>query len=579
MKTQQKKFFGCISLIIVVSGLITNADEIGPPPYMGQEPPCLVPKVFAPGLVSLSNRYENNICFTKDGRECYFVTRTSNWSSYQIMETRYENGQWTTPRRASFSNNLSLCPSLADDDQSLYFSMSSPNIYRVTRTANGWLSPAVVSSPVSSSQAEWSCHVSTLGNMWICSWRSGGVGGCDLWKVQYENGRFTQGQNFRNLNTTSGDCGPVPGPDEEYIVFMSGRPGGFGGTDLYISYPDGQGGWTDPSNLGPPINTSGTESSAYLSPDYKYLFYSSTAGSTADVYWVSVEAFAPDPNGPILNQSSNQRYPSIRSAILNTQSGQTLILSPGEYKESVLITSKDITIRSENPQDPTIVSQTVLSGDGETATMDISRDSTIKLEGLTICDGGKGIDCSASQLQLDRCVIMDNSDCGVEVGNESSLVMTHCIIAENSGAGLRSLPVNTARHGLVYSDVVITNCTIVRNQQYAVDGEDVTITNSILYFNGQSVGGTQINGDNIEVTFSDVQGEYPGDGNIDTDPLFVDAESSDYHLRPDSPCIDAGNPDHPVGDEPEPNGGYINMGAYGGTTQAGLTTLGQEMVD
>jgi hypothetical protein len=35
-----------------------------------------------------------------------------------------------------------------------------------------------------------------------------------------------------------------------------------------------------------------------------------------------------------------------------------------------------------------------------------------------------------------------------------------------------------------------------------------------------------------------------------------------------SPCIDAGNPNSPVGDEPEPNGGRINMGAYGGTTEA-----------
>jgi len=35
-----------------------------------------------------------------------------------------------------------------------------------------------------------------------------------------------------------------------------------------------------------------------------------------------------------------------------------------------------------------------------------------------------------------------------------------------------------------------------------------------------------------------------------------------------SPCIDAGDPNSPVGDEPEPNGGRINMGAYGGTEEA-----------
>ena len=35
-----------------------------------------------------------------------------------------------------------------------------------------------------------------------------------------------------------------------------------------------------------------------------------------------------------------------------------------------------------------------------------------------------------------------------------------------------------------------------------------------------------------------------------------------------SPCIDAGDPTTPVGPEPDPNGGVINMGAYGGTNQA-----------
>ena len=260
MVTKKIWFICCLSLVVALPGLSAGTDDAGPVPYMGEEPPGMIPRIFAPGFISLTNRYENNICFTKDGHECYFVTRTSNWSSYQIFETHYENEQWTTPKRASFSNNLSLCPSLANNDQDLYFSMSSPNIYKVTRTAAGWSSPTVVGSPVSSSQAEWSCHISTLGNMWICSWRSGGVGGCDLWKVLYENGRFTQAVDLRDLNTTSSDCGPAPGPNEDYIVFMSGRPGGFGNADLYVSLNDGEGGWTAPRNLGPTINTSGTES-------------------------------------------------------------------------------------------------------------------------------------------------------------------------------------------------------------------------------------------------------------------------------------------------------------------------------
>jgi hypothetical protein len=69
-----------------------------------------------------------------------------------------------------------------------------------------------------------------------------------------------------------------------------------------------------------------------------------------------------------------------------------------------------------------------------------------------------------------------------------------------------------------------------------------------------------------------------------SDGLWV---SGDYHLRSQagrwdalnpwfqdeitSPCIDAGNPSTPISSEPLPNGGRINMGAYGGTSQASLS--------
>ena len=74
-------------------------------------------------------------------------------------------------------------------------------------------------------------------------------------------------------------------------------------------------------------------------------------------------------------------------------------------------------------------------------------------------------------------------------------------------------------------------------------------------------------------------------GNIDTDPLFADPHTADYHLKSQagrwnptsagcvhddvtSPCIDTGDPMSPVDLEPFPNGGIVNMGAYAGTEEA-----------
>ncbi len=111
----------------------------------------------------------------------------------------------------------------------------------------------------------------------------------------------------------------------------------------------------------------------------------------------------------------------------------------------------------------------------------------------------------------------------------------------------------------------------------------------------------------VLVRYCDVQAGWPGESNITADPCFaapgrwmdgdnpkiaVDASSpsavwveGDYHLKSQagrwdpageswvldevtSPCIDAGDPNSPVGDEPDPNGGRLNMGVYGGTAEA-----------
>jgi hypothetical protein len=97
-------------------------------------------------------------------------------------------------------------------------------------------------------------------------------------------------------------------------------------------------------------------------------------------------------------------------------------------------------------------------------------------------------------------------------------------------------------------------------------------------------------------TYCDVHGGWAGQGNLDADPLFADANSGDYHLKSQagrwdanegrwtrdevtSPCIDAGDPSSPIGEEPFPNGGIINMGADGGTAEASKSYFGEPVCE
>jgi hypothetical protein len=94
-------------------------------------------------------------------------------------------------------------------------------------------------------------------------------------------------------------------------------------------------------------------------------------------------------------------------------------------------------------------------------------------------------------------------------------------------------------------------------------GSSSTVTKCILWDNSPEIFGVCI------VEYSDVQGGWEGEGNIDTDPMFADAANGDLHLIPGSPCIDAGDNDAvPSGITTDLDGyaritgAYVDMGAY-----------------
>ncbi|HMG94210.1 MAG TPA: hypothetical protein VK589_29325, partial [Chryseolinea sp.] len=88
------------------------------------------------------------------------------------------------------------------------------------------------------------------------------------------------------INSTSEEWDPFIAPDESYLLFESDRPGGYGGTDIYITF-NRDSSWSQPVNLGSSINTKGYEVAARVSPDGKFLFFDRPQKNEQDIYWVS----------------------------------------------------------------------------------------------------------------------------------------------------------------------------------------------------------------------------------------------------------------------------------------------------
>jgi parallel beta-helix repeat protein/predicted outer membrane repeat protein len=135
-----------------------------------------------------------------------------------------------------------------------------------------------------------------------------------------------------------------------------------------------------------------------------------------------------------------------------------------------------------------------------------------------------------------------------------------------------------------HSDATILNNTIYKNSAQFGGGiftfytSYPIITNTIFWADSAALGGDEIGGDDASwptITYCDIKGVvWPGDGNIDADPLFRDPDNGDFHLMSiacddsvDSPCIDVGDPsilDNPLNCSWGLGGIRSDMGAYGG---------------
>jgi hypothetical protein len=284
------------------------------------------------------------------------------------------------------------------------------------------------------------------------------------------------------INTSGRDLNPWIAPDESYLIFASDRGDS---QDLYISYRNEDDTWTEPINLGPSVNSQDSEWNPSLSPDGQYLFFSRSTGvptgnpQNFDLYWVSTKGLMPDPNGQIRNLNSEQRFSSIQWAINYAAAGDTIVLEPGVYEETITL-NKNIIIRSVDPNDPIYIGGTIIQGNADEPVLTLDeRASACEIAGLTLRAGSVGIEGAAIEGTFRNCRIMDNLSHGVELFQGSKPHLLGCLIACNGQAGIKMHAVTWGRMQLL-CEPIIENCFIVNNREAGiVDGNPVIIDSVI----------------------------------------------------------------------------------------------------
>ncbi len=223
----------------------------------------------------------------------------------------------------------------------------------------------------------------------------------------------------------------------------------------------------------------------------------------------------------------------------------------------------------------TISGNSAISGGGVLCGSSSPTFTNCTISGNSASYGG-GVWCEDSSPTFTNCTISGNSASygGGVWCEDSSPTFTNCTISENtsveSGGGVSCWG----------SSPTLTNCTISGNLGgvCCYDFSSPTLTNCIVWGNvGDSV---ELSDDSSTpvVTYSCIQGAdlWAGLGNINADPRFLG--DVDFHLQPDSPCMDTGTsegaPTTDIEGNTRPCGAAVDMGAYeyGPVFQLALTS-------
>jgi flagellar motor protein MotB len=106
--------------------------------------------------------------------------------------------------------------------------------------------------------------------------RTDGLGSCDIYFSAFSNGKWTLPANIGSpVNTNKWESTPSISADGKTLYFSSSRPGGFGGKDIWYSRLNSRNHWSEPVNMGPTINTDGDEMSPFIHFDGKSLYFAS----------------------------------------------------------------------------------------------------------------------------------------------------------------------------------------------------------------------------------------------------------------------------------------------------------------
>jgi WD40-like Beta Propeller Repeat len=246
------------------------------------------PKVLAPDVLSTGDD-ESHASVVPDGHTLYFLKNTPSFDFYTIVFSDLRDGKWSRPQTAPFSGHYSDADIVfTADGRRAYFVSARPvegkprddmEIWTIERDASGrWGEPRHVEG-LSSPTDEWFPNLTADGTIYFGSDRPGGVGGTDIWRARFVDGKFQPPEDVgAPVNSKGDEIEPFISADEQTLIIAARNRGdAVGAYDLYVAKRSG-GHWETPRHPGSPINSTGWDFAPRLSQDGKIFIFTSNRG-------------------------------------------------------------------------------------------------------------------------------------------------------------------------------------------------------------------------------------------------------------------------------------------------------------
>jgi hypothetical protein len=255
----------------------------------------------------------------------------ARYRHYVLLRVVQRDGRWSAPTVASFARNLTVySASFGPGGESLFFTgkpLSTAegeevehDIFRVENRNGRWGEAENLGPPVNTAGSESAVAVAADGTLYFH--RPTESGPSDIWKAVWDGSRFNEPVRLGSpVNTDRNEARPFIAPDQSYMIFQSNREGSLGFQDLFITVRGKDGSWGEPSSLGEGVNSAASEFTPSVTPDGRYLFFSTYRGIEPELlegrsysellemyrwpqngystlYWVATESIEEFPRNP-----------------------------------------------------------------------------------------------------------------------------------------------------------------------------------------------------------------------------------------------------------------------------------------